>query len=376
MVVKTADKEKTIILGQRQIFSMQKSSIEKRMVEFYKATNDSVYFIESAIALLVRNSLSAVDFSFVAKDLVCSLFLTDDTLREIPFSCLYFCDYFSKEEWQTVTTRLFGDQQTFHHATKEMQAALEPLRPHFISGERPTEKKTNMISYFKDENGKRHSWNLSNVNPDITKEEHYHLMSILSTLTIFHKAGVRKFAEPIYADFLVYHPSYNTRNEEEAAALLAQSIQLLPVHTLVDSSADLQSDVPADTSSESTSEKTEEITYENVEAICSKAAAENDQKTLQAVKDFLMKDFDPGTLTAEELNHLAKLAMVSGKSMQEVYQQMKVTPDEKAEEIEEAPVNKPLTAKERMQQLLQQKNQPRNRGSLLKQINRRGKKRK
>lgn len=368
MVVKTTDKGKSILLGQRQIFSMQRKSIEKRMLEFFKATNDSVVTIESAIALLVRNSLSAADFSFVAKDLVRSLFLTDNAVCSIPFSCLYFRDYFSNEEWLTVTTRLFGDQQTFQLATKDMQAVLEPLRPRFISGEQPTKKKTNMTSYFKDEHGKRHGWNLSNVNPEITKEEHYSLLSILSTLTIFHKEGVRKFAEPLYADFLVYHPSYDTRNEEEAAALQAQASRLLPIHTLFNPSADL----PADASTE----EAVEITHENVAEICSKAAAENDQKTLQAVKDFLMAGFDPGNLSAEELNELAKRAMILGKSMKEVYQQVVVTQNEEQATGEEVSANKPLTNKERMLQLIQQKNQPRNKGGLLNQLNRRGKKRK
>ncbi|EOH94270.1 hypothetical protein [Enterococcus pallens] len=369
MVVKTAAQEKTIQLGQRQLFSMKRSSLEKRMNDFFKISRDSKYIIECAISLLVRNSLSAADFSFVAKELIRSIFLTDDAIRSMPFSCLYFRDYFSNDEWQTVITRLFGHQQTFQQVTKDMQASLEMLRPHFISGERPTKKKTNMISYFKDEADKRHSWNLSNVNPDITKEEHFHLMSILSTLTIFHKEGVRKFATPIYADFLVYHPSYDTRNEEEASALQAKNIQLVPIQTLINTITENQVNP---LSEDTPTTEAEEITHENVAAVLNKAAAENDQETLQAVKDFLMAGFDPGTLSPDELNELAKLALIHGKSMLEVYQEINSQPNEEPD----IPVDKPLTNKERMQQLLQRKNQQRNRSGLLNQINRRGKKRK
>lgn len=336
-------------LGRSQVFGFRnRKNLEKRINDYYKETQDAVHVIFCAIAIAVRNGLSASDFSFIAKELIRSLFLENDAVRSIPLSCIYFRDHFNDDEWQTVINRLFNSQEEFDQLTESTRLYIEDLRPLLNSKEQPTKQKSNMISYFKDANGKKHSWTLSNVNPAITKEQHYALLSILGTLDIFEKDGVRRFVEPIYADFLIYKSGFDSRNEEEAAKLQKKlSGKLLPINTQVEAKS---------------TDETET------------ALNPSDDKDVQAQRDFLMKDFDPSTVPEEELPDLALKAILDGKTLREVQleQQQKKADSEKSQS------KRPLTKEERLRQLqaLRKGKPQQNKPSIINQINWRRKKRK
>ncbi len=339
-------------LGRSQVFGFRnRKNLEKRINGYYKETQDAVHVIFCAIAIAVRNGLSASDFSFIAKELIRSLFLENDAVRSIPLSCIYFRDHFNDDEWQTVINRLFNSQEEFEQLTESTRLYIEDLRPLLNSKEQPTKQKSNMISYFKDANGKKHSWTLSNVNPTITKEQHYALLSILGTLDIFEKDGVRRFVEPIYADFLIYKSGFDNRNEEEAVKLQQKlSGKLLPITTQVE----VETANDAETAEEET------------------ALNPNDDQDIQAQRDFLMENFDPSTVPEEELPDLTLKAILERKPLRQVQQEQEKADSEKSQS------KRPLTREERLRQLqaLRKGKPQQNKPSILNQINRRRKKRK
>ncbi len=359
--------EKVEKLGQRQVFTIKRrDTLEKRFNSYFKETQDAIHVIYWAIALLVRNGLSASNFSFIAKDLIRSLFLENDDVRAIPLSCIYFRDYFNDAEWQVIINRLFSSQEEFTQLTESTRLYIENLRPLLNSGEQPTNTKTNMISFFKDANGKRHSWNLSNVNPSITKEQHYALLSILGTLDIFEKDGVRRFVEPIYADFLVYKSGFDSRTEEELTTLQAHPGKLLPVNT---------KEIETVASEEILNE---ERTADQQPETASAEEAQKEQE-IQAKREFLLKDFDRSTVPEEELPNLAMKAILEDKSLREVQLEMQQEQVQagKEQQAENPSPKKPLSTKERFKQLLEQKQRTTyGRQGLINQINKRGKKRK
>lgn len=333
-------------LGKTQIFGFRnRNNLEKRMNQYFKDTQDAVHVIFCAIAISVRNGLSASDFSFIAKELIRSIFLENDEVRSIPLSCIYFRDYFSDSEWQTVVSRLFNSQEEFEQLTESTRLYIEGLRPLLISGANPTAQKTNMISYFKDGNGKRHSWSLSNVNPNITKEQHYALLSILGTLDIFEKDGVRRFVEPIYADFQIYKSGFDKRNEEEAAKIQEMAGKLLPISTQIEGVAVQETDTALNHGDDAINEKEQ-----------------------QPQSDFSLKDSDPSTVPAEERPDPVMKTTRKERSSRDVHQEQQKQTGKK---------RRPLTREERLKQLqAMRKGKPQqNKQALINQINRRGKKR-
>ena len=327
-------------LGKAQVFGFRnRENLEKRIHQYFKETQDAVHVIYCAIAISVRNGLSASDFSFIAKELIRSLFLENDTVRAIPLSCIYFRDYFSQDEWQTVVNRLFNSQEEFQQLTESTRLYIEDLRPLLISGANPTAQKTNMISYFKDANGKRHSWSLSNVNPNITKEQHYALLSILGTLDIFEKDGVRRFVEPIYADFQIYKSGFDHRNEEEAAKIQQKVGKLLPLTTQIEAKTDQETEANLNHSDDALDEN--------------------------------LENSDPSTVSEKELSNLEMKEIGKEESLKEIQREQQAN-DQKAKK------GRPLTREERLRHLqeLRKGKRQQNKQSLINQINRRGKKRK
>ncbi|MGM0213799.1 hypothetical protein [Enterococcus sp. AZ109] len=215
-------------LSQRQIYTMGVESLAARFQYFFDQTQDSPYIIQCAVAVLVRNALCTADFSFFAKELICSLFLTSHPreLRSVRHLCVYFADYFTPEEWQTVTTRLFKTNAEFLRLTQNTRAHIEKLKPFLYSTSRPVETKASLVSVFTDENGKRHGWTLSNVDPALTSQQCYDLLKILTSLSLFKKEGVRRFAQVIKAEITETNPRFNTLDDEDPAANWQESVQL------------------------------------------------------------------------------------------------------------------------------------------------------
>ena len=218
-------------LGQRQLFTMRPASLIKRFKEFSTQSSEagidsSAYLIQCALIALIRNSLSPEDFSVVAKELVGSLFLEGTNLEEVKSLCVYFRPFFTDEEWQKVIIRLFSTPEKRSKITEQAHLYTEKF-PLLYSGERDVDTKASLLSTFLDANGKKHSWTLSNVDPNLTSQQHEDYLSLLSTLTILQKDGVRRFVSLVEVNYSLFRSSVARRNQEEIAEQQA-TIDALP----------------------------------------------------------------------------------------------------------------------------------------------------
>lgn len=206
-------------LTQYQLFVMKKTNLEKKVQEYYKNTRQAAITIQYALAVLVKNAFSTQDFSYFAKELICSLFLTSPTeeLSSVRHLCVYFEDYFSENEWAQVVARLFKDHAEYAQLTGQTRLRIEKLRPILNVGEQTGDRKLTLKASFRDENHKSHSWSLGNVVALRTSQEHRALLNILGELTIFQKEGIRRFTEVVWLDFAVDERfrDFDTRNEED-----------------------------------------------------------------------------------------------------------------------------------------------------------------
>lgn len=223
-------------LGQRQLFTMRPASLIKRFKEFSTQSSEagidsSAYLIQCALIALIRNSLSPEDFSVVAKELVGSLFLEGTNLEEVKSLCVYFRPFFTDEEWQKVIIRLFSTPEKRSKITEQAHLYTEKF-PLLYSGERDVDTKASLLSTFLDANGKKHSWTLSNVDPNLTSQQHEDYLSLLSTLTILQKDGVRRFVSLVEVNYSLFRSSVARRNQEEIAEQQATIVALPRVSTI------------------------------------------------------------------------------------------------------------------------------------------------
>ncbi|MGG5330357.1 hypothetical protein [Enterococcus sp. AZ163] len=209
----------TKVLTQYQLFVTKRENLEKKIEEFYNDTKQTACVIQYALAIMVKNAFSTQDFSYFAKELVCSLFLTSsvEELNSVRNLCVYFEDYFTEDEWVQVIDRLFENQIEYAQLTEQTRLRIEKLRPILNVGEQAGEKKLTLKALFKDESGKGHNWSLSNVVALRSSQEHRALLNILGELTIFQKEGIRRFTEVVWLDFSIDERfrDFDIRNEED-----------------------------------------------------------------------------------------------------------------------------------------------------------------
>lgn len=218
-------------LGQRQLFTMRPASLIKRFKEFSTQSSEagidsSAYLIQCALIALIRNALSPEDFSVVAKELIGSLFLEGTNLEEVKSLCVYFRPFFTDDQWQKVIIRLFPTPEKRSKITEQAHLYTEKF-PLLYSGERDVNTKASLLSTFLDANGKKHSWTLSNVDPNLTSQQHEDYLSLLSTLTILQKDGVRRFVSLVEVNYSLFRSSVARRTQEEIAEQQA-TIDALP----------------------------------------------------------------------------------------------------------------------------------------------------
>ena len=295
-----------IVLGQATLFRSGRKSLEKKFRQAAKDTGDTIFLIQCAIAIMTRNGLSVEDFSYFCKDLICEWFLTDDTLKQIPMSCVYFRSYFSNEEWAIVATRMFGSEKAFMAATEYERIHIDKLGNLLISGSREVSQKSKLVSVFEDENGKRHGWNLSNVNPDLTNQQYCDLLTILTKLNIFQKDGVRRFAEVVKADTLTEKPRFNNTKEE-------QTLKVTPLQSIVTKPTDLPKTAQTPQNRPSTM----------VETVIQETAKLRKQ-TPQELENFLFKGFNYSSVADEdELLALVSQAIAKNKPVAAIQKEQK-----------------------------------------------------
>ncbi|MBO0454749.1 hypothetical protein [Candidatus Enterococcus murrayae] len=230
---------KEAVLGQRQIFGMLRKSLEKRVIQRYEQTRNAAEIVEAAVALLIRDALSVADFSFMFPEIIREIYLTakpNDCLRR---HCVYFQNYFSdEEEWQTVIHRLFKNKEEYHEFTKETCLYRELLEKKARETAEKSDFQFDLVSIFKDTNGKRYTWTLRDTKRVSRglEGETAEVLEILTTLTIFQAAGVRRFAEyvkfkSVLSSIDAWHEADPEEQEESPALESPEDKQQISVRT-------------------------------------------------------------------------------------------------------------------------------------------------
>lgn len=189
-------------LEKRQLFNMLGNNLEKRISNFYGETKDVSTVIEYVVTLLVRQALTLnfSDSPFICQDVIREIFLNAAPTNTQRRFSVFFEDYFDKNEWKTISARLYRDNNNFLAATEEAR-----LYKAYLKEKDPTrtdelaDHQFVLKAIFKGENGRRHTWTVKNAHPTKNREEVAGALKILTMLTIFETNGVRKFSE--FVDF-------------------------------------------------------------------------------------------------------------------------------------------------------------------------------
>lgn len=203
------------MLTQRTIFLAKRTTLEKKLRESADHVEDKGALVQCAVAIMVRNAFTPVDLSYLIKDQIRDWFLNNEVERSARKYCIYFRGYFTADEWERVIGYLFDSKEAFLQETERTRLHIEKLLPMLQSGSWEAKTKQSLVTVFKDANGKKHAWTLSNVDRKYSTQENCDLLAILTTLSIFEKDGVRRFTELVKNSFTTTFADYNSENEEE-----------------------------------------------------------------------------------------------------------------------------------------------------------------
>lgn len=71
-------------LTERQIFSIKRDNLERKIISYFEHSQNVSAVIEYAVAIMVRNTLILSDYSFMFQDLICELLLTAKPSNTLP----------------------------------------------------------------------------------------------------------------------------------------------------------------------------------------------------------------------------------------------------------------------------------------------------
>ncbi|WP_251866978.1 hypothetical protein [Enterococcus malodoratus] len=116
-------------LSRRQLFNLKRKTLEKRIKNYYRATNDGNGAIEMLVALQVRGELCEEDFSYILANLVQHIFLRTRSNAALRRYYVFFAEYFEKKEWRLLLIKLFPAKTYIAEKLKTLytQFIKEPL---------------------------------------------------------------------------------------------------------------------------------------------------------------------------------------------------------------------------------------------------------
>jgi len=189
-------------LGQRQIFGMKRESLQKKVQKFYSDTQNAAAVVEVAIAVMIRNSFVVGDFSLLFAELIHEIYLHTEPTDLLRRFCPFFENYFDHDEWKQVKARMFKHSKDYRKLNDSLCGYKKYLQEKTTPVEKLDGQQYKLISVFEDANGKLHTWNLGDADPEIAIEKADALLRLLTTLTIFQKAGVRRFVKVEKSDIV------------------------------------------------------------------------------------------------------------------------------------------------------------------------------
>lgn len=96
------------LLNERQLFSLKRKTLEKRIDAHFRTTGDIKETLEILLVLQVREDLTEDDFAFMLKDLVRHIFMTAKSSRLLRKFYVFFEDYFDTKEARSLSLKLFS----------------------------------------------------------------------------------------------------------------------------------------------------------------------------------------------------------------------------------------------------------------------------
>ena len=116
-------------LSRRQLFNLKRKTLEKRIKNYYRTTNDGNGAIEMLVALQVREELCDADFSMMLANLVQHIFLRTRSNAALRRYYIFFAEYFEKKEWRLLLIKLFPAKTYIAEKLKTLytQFIKEPL---------------------------------------------------------------------------------------------------------------------------------------------------------------------------------------------------------------------------------------------------------
>lgn len=190
------------LLSQRQIFGMKRESLQKKVENFYSDTQNAAAVVELAIAVMIRNSFVIGDFSLLFAELIHEIYFHVEPTDLLRRFCPFFENYFDHDEWKLVKARMFKNSKDYRKLNDSLRVYKKYLQEKTTPVEKLDGQQYKLISVFEDANGKLHTWNLGDADPEIAIEKADALLRSLTTLTIFQKAGVRRFVKVEKSDIV------------------------------------------------------------------------------------------------------------------------------------------------------------------------------
>ncbi len=120
-------------LNYHQLFQLQRTTLEKRISNYYDETRDSKTTISYLIALQIRDELSSADFSYMLGGLVRHIFLETKSTCALRRYYYLFKEYFASDEWKLLTSRLFAFTMFVAEKVEKLGSQLAKLRPKAFS---------------------------------------------------------------------------------------------------------------------------------------------------------------------------------------------------------------------------------------------------
>ncbi|MGL9727819.1 hypothetical protein [Enterococcus sp. DIV0756] len=217
-------------LTRRQLFTIKKrENLEKKVRKFWEETGNVDLVTEYIIAILLRNALVVSDFSLPCQELVRELLFHAEPSEMLKKFCPFLKDYVEEHEWLTVIKRLFKTETNYYKATKKVRIYESYLKNKGTAEITEKYDSYTLVSYFEDEDGKKHTWKLRDADPRNSLEEAKRILSILTKMTIFKKGNIRQFAKFLdcecHGTTTLYSSRAPKKQEEKQVAFESEEIK-------------------------------------------------------------------------------------------------------------------------------------------------------
>ncbi|MBU5363777.1 hypothetical protein KQI58_22505, partial [Enterococcus raffinosus] len=143
---------------------------------------------------LVRSFFCMGVFAELIQDLIQEVYLSAEPTAVMRRYLPYFEDYFTADEWKTVVNRLFGTHSNYLAQTEEARLNKSYLEQTGTLDNRIEGLVYRVEAIFEDTVGKKHKLTIRETDATFDEAQTIQVLKILTTLSIFDTAAVRKYA--------------------------------------------------------------------------------------------------------------------------------------------------------------------------------------